>query len=159
AELEAGGNAFDAAVAAAFTLHVVEPHLNGPGGDLPILFARAGDPQPTVLCGQGPAPAAATLEHYRGLGFALVPGARPLAAAGPGAVEAWLTLLRDHGTRRRADVLAYAISYAERGHPLLPSAVATIGRVRALFAEDWTTSAELYLRGGSPPAPGELHRN
>src|SRR5215468_7500610 len=141
AELEQGGNAFDAAVAAAFTLHVVEPHLNGPGGDLPILFARAGDPEPTVLCGQGPAPAAATIEHYRGLGFDLVPGAGPLAAAVPGSVEAWLTLLRDHGTRRLADILAYAISYADRGHTLLPSEVATIGRVRDLFAEDWTTSA------------------
>jgi gamma-glutamyltranspeptidase / glutathione hydrolase len=159
AELEAGGNAFDAAVAAAFTLHVVEPHLNGPGGEVPILFARPGDPAPTVLCGQGPAPAAATIAHYRGLGFDLVPGAGPLAAAVPGSVEAWLTLLRDHGTRRLADVLAYAISYAEGGHPLLPSAAATIGRVRDLFAEDWTTSAALYLRGGAVPAAGTLHRN
>jgi gamma-glutamyltranspeptidase/glutathione hydrolase len=159
AELEQGGNAFDAAVAAAFTLHVVEPHLNGPGGDLPILFARPGDPAPTVLCGQGPAPAGATIAHYRGLGFDLVPGAGPLAAAVPGSVEAWLTLLRDHGTRRLADVLAYAISYAERGHPLLPGTVATIGRVQQLFAEDWTTSAELYLPGGSVPAAGSIHRN
>ena len=124
AELEQGGNAFDAAVAVAFALHVVEPHLNGPGGEVPILFARAGDPAPTVLCGQGPAPAGATIAHYRDLGFDLVPGAGPLAAAVPGSVEAWLTLLRDHGTRRLADVLAYAISYAERGHPLLPAAVA-----------------------------------
>jgi gamma-glutamyltranspeptidase / glutathione hydrolase len=159
AELEQGGNAFDAAVAIAFTLHVVEPHLNGPGGEVPILFARPGDPAPTVLCGQGPAPAGATIAHYRGLGFDLVPGAGPLAAAVPGSVEAWLTLLRDHGTRRLSDVLTYAISYAELGHPLLPGAVATIGRVRDLFAQDWTTSAELYLRGGALPEPGELHRN
>jgi gamma-glutamyltranspeptidase/glutathione hydrolase len=159
AELEQGGNAFDAAVAAAFTLHVVEPHLNGPGGEVPILFARPGDPAPTVLCGQGPAPAGATIAHYRALGFELAPGAGPLAAAVPGAVEAWLTLLRDHGTRRLGDVLAYAISYAERGHPLLPGAVATIGRVRELFAEDWTTSAHLYLRDGQPPAPGSIHHN
>ena len=159
AELEQGGNAFDAAVAAAFTLHVVEPHLNGPGGEVPILFARPGDAAPTVLCGQGPAPSGATIAHYRGLGFDLVPGAGPLAAAVPGSVEAWLTLLSDHGTRRLADVLAYAIAYAERGHPLLPSTVATIGRVRDLFAQDWTTSADLYLRGGSLPEPGELHRN
>src|SRR5262249_38532997 len=140
AELEQGGNAFDAAVAAAFTLHVVEPHLNGPGGEVPIIFARPGDPAPTVLCGQGPAPAAATIEPYRGLGFTLPPGAGPLAAAVPGAVEAWLTLLRDHGTRRLGDVLSYAIGYAERGHPLLANAAATIGRVRSLFVEDWTTS-------------------
>src|SRR5439155_11685584 len=90
AVLERGGNAFDAAVAAGFTLQVVEPHLNGPGGEVPAIFATAWG-APTVLCGQGPAPAAATVEHYRGLGFELVPGTGPLAAAVPGAVEAWLT--------------------------------------------------------------------
>jgi gamma-glutamyltranspeptidase/glutathione hydrolase len=159
AELEQGGNAFDAAVAIGFALHVVEPHLNGPGGDLPLIFARADDPAPTVLCGQGPAPAAATVAHYRDLGFELVPGAGPLAAAVPGSVVAWLTLLRDHGTRRLADVLRYAIDYAERGHALQRGAVQTIGQVRRLFAEDWTTSAEVYLPGGAPPVAGELFRN
>lgn len=158
AELEAGGNAFDAAVAAGFTLQVVEPHLNGPGGEVPVLFARAGG-EPTVLCGQGPAPAAATAAHFRDLGFTLIPGAGPLAAAVPGAVEAWLTLLRDHGTRRLADVLAYAVGYAERGHPLLPRAAATIATVADLFAEDWLPSAELYLPGGKPPPAGALFAN
>ena len=92
AELEAGGNAFDAAVAGAFVLHVVEPHLNGPGGEVPAVFATADDPTPTVLCGQGPAPAGATREHYLDLGLDLVPGSGPLAAAVPGAVDAWLML-------------------------------------------------------------------
>jgi gamma-glutamyltranspeptidase/glutathione hydrolase len=159
AELEQGGNAFDAAVAAGFALHVVEPHLNGPGGDLPLIFARADDATPTVLCGQGPAPQGATIAHYRGLGFELIPGAGPLATAVPGAVAAWLTLLRDHGTRRLADVLQYAIAYAERGHTLQPGAALAIGRVQRLFAEDWTTSAEVYLPGGAPPPAGELFRN
>jgi gamma-glutamyltranspeptidase/glutathione hydrolase len=159
AELEQGGNAFDAAVAAGFTLQVVEPHLNGPGGEVPIIFARANDEAPTVLCGQGPAPAGATIDHYRGLGLELVPGAGPLAAAVPGAVEAWLTLLRDHGTRRVADVLQYAISYADGGHPLLPPAAAAIGQMHELFTEDWTTSAETYLSCGSAPMPGALFRN
>ncbi len=159
AELEQGGNAFDAAVAVGFVLQVVEPHLNGPGGDLPLIFARADDLAPTVLCGQGPAPAAATVAHYRDLGFELIPGAGPLATAVPGAVVAWLTILRDHGTRRLADVLQYAISYAERGHPLQRGVVETIGRVAELFTTDWATSAEIYLPGGAPPAAGELFRN
>jgi gamma-glutamyltranspeptidase/glutathione hydrolase len=98
AVLERGGNAFDAAVAGAFVLHVVEPHLNGPGGDLVGIFATAVDPQPQVLMGQGPAPAGATIERYRDEGLDLVPGAGGLAAAIPGAVDAWLLLLRDHGT-------------------------------------------------------------
>ena len=60
AVLEQGGNAFDAAVAAGLTLQVVEPHLNGPGGDLPALLWPVERGEPVVLCAQGPAPRAAT---------------------------------------------------------------------------------------------------
>jgi gamma-glutamyltranspeptidase/glutathione hydrolase len=158
AQLEAGGNAFDAAVAAGFTLQVAEPHLNGPGGDLPAIFAGPGI-APTVLCAQGPAPAGATITHYRALGFALVPGSGPLAAVVPGATAGWLTLLRDHGTRRLRDVLDPAIGYASDGIPLLPAMVRTIGTVAGLFREDWTTSAALYLRDGAVPEAGSWHRN
>src|SRR5438067_2107035 len=114
--LEGGGNAFDAAAGAAFVLHVVEPHLNGPGGEVPALFQRAGDSRPTVLCGQGVAPRGATIGYYRGQGLELVPGTGFLAATVPGAVGAWLTLLRDHGTKSIREVLGYAIGYAENGH-------------------------------------------
>jgi gamma-glutamyltranspeptidase/glutathione hydrolase len=99
ARLEAGGNAFDAVVAAGFTLQVAEPHLNGPGGDLCAIFAATSH-APTVLCGQGQAPAAATINHFAALGIDLVPGSGLLAAAVPGATVAWLTLLRDYGTPR-----------------------------------------------------------
>ena len=84
AVLERGGNAFDAAVAAGFTLQVVEPHLNGPGGDLPAIFWPASLGRPVVLCAQGVAPAAATIERMRALGHDLVPGTGPLAACVPG---------------------------------------------------------------------------
>src|SRR5512138_3200493 len=73
AMLERGGNAFDAAAAAGFVLQVVEPHLNGPGGDMPLLFARPGDARPTVLSGQGPAPRGATAQHFASLGLRLIP--------------------------------------------------------------------------------------
>ena len=158
AVLEDGGNAFDAAVAAGFVLHVVEPHLNGPAGEVPVLLAPAGSP-PTVLCGQGPAPAGAAIGHYTGLGLDLVPGTGPLAAAVPGAFDAWMLLLRDHGTRRLAEVLRYAIGYAEHGHPAVERIGETVETVRELFETEWTTSAELYLPGGRSPAPGRLLTN
>jgi gamma-glutamyltranspeptidase/glutathione hydrolase len=156
--LERGGNAFDAAVAAAFVLHVVEPHLNGPGGDMVGIFAVAGG-EPTVLMGQGPAPAGATIDHYRGMGLELVPGAGALAAAVPGAVDAWLLLLRDHGTWELADVLAFAIGYARNGHPVLERVSATIDRVSELFEQHWPSSAELWMPAGRPPAPDEVTTN
>jgi gamma-glutamyltranspeptidase/glutathione hydrolase len=156
AVLEHGGNAFDAAAAAGFTLHVTEPHMNGPGGEVPAIFATAADPAPQVLCGQGVAPAAATIARFRDEGLDLVPGTGLLAATVPGAVGAWLTLLRDHGTLPLRDILRYAIGYAEHGHPVAEAVVLTIETVAELFRAYWPTSARQWL-----PAtrPGELLRN
>ncbi|WP_245857013.1 gamma-glutamyltransferase family protein [Actinoalloteichus hoggarensis] len=158
AVLERGGNAFDAAVAAGFVLHVVEPHLNGPGGDLTGVFTTATDPTPQVLVGQGPAPEKATIDHYRAEGLDLVPGAGALGAAVPGAVDAWFVLLRDHGTWELADVLEFAIGYARDGHPALARVCATIAGVSELFSEHWPTSAELWTPEGRAPEAGELVR-
>jgi gamma-glutamyltranspeptidase / glutathione hydrolase len=148
AVLERGGNAFDAAVATGFTLQVVEPHLNGPGGDLPAIVWPAGG-EPRVLCAQGSAPERATIARYRDeLGLQLVPGTGPLAAVVPGAFGGWLTMLREHGTMELADVLQYAIHYAEHGVPVLPQVAGAIRNVEQLFRDEWTTSAELYLPVG-----------
>jgi gamma-glutamyltranspeptidase/glutathione hydrolase len=157
--LEKGGNAFDAACATAFTLQVVEPHLNGPGGDVPAIVFDVRKGRPEVICGQGPAPAGATIAHYRSLGLDIMPGTGLLAACVPGMFDAWMLLLRDYGTMRLADVLAPAIFYAGEGHPLVERANATIATVERLFREHWPTSAAVYLRDGKVPATGTLFTN
>ncbi len=157
--LERGGNAFDAAAATAFTLQVVEPHLNGPGGDVPVILYDVRRGKPEVICGQGVAPAGATIAHYRSEGLDLVPGTGLLAACVPGMFETWMLLLRDYGTMRVADVLAPAIGYAQNGHPLLERANATIRTVAELFREYWPTSAAVYLPNNAIPETGSLFAN
>ncbi|MGV9910788.1 gamma-glutamyltransferase family protein [Streptomyces tendae] len=152
--LERGGNAFDAAVAGAFVLHVAEPHLNGPGGDLVAVLATAADPSPYVLAGQGHAPRGATVEHFRAEGLDHVPGAGALAAAVPGAVDSWLWLLAESGTWELADVLAYAIHYAEHGVPVVPQLARVLATVEDLFRSHWPTSYALWMPEGRVPAPG-----
>jgi gamma-glutamyltranspeptidase/glutathione hydrolase len=153
AVLEKGGNAFDAAVAAGFVLQVVEPHLNGPGGEVPIILHRADASEPEVICGQGPFPAAATPERLRGLGLAQMPGTGLLPAVVPGAFDAWMLLLRDYGTCTLREVLSYAVHYAERGFPLVPRIVATIIPAVDHFTKEWVSSGEVWLTDGRPPHP------
>lgn len=159
ATLEKGGNAFDAAAATAFTLQVVEPHLNGPGGDVPIIVYDVARGKPEVICGQGPAPMAATIAQFRKLGLDMVPGTGLTAACVPGMFDAWMLLLRDYGTMRVADVLTPAIAYARNGHPLAERASATIAAVADLFREHWPSSAAVYLKGNDVPEPGALFAN
>ncbi len=160
ATLEAGGNAFDAAVATGFTLQVVEPHLNGPGGEVPLILARGDGSEPVVLSGQGVAPAAATIDAFDELGLDLVPGTGLLAATVPGAVPTWLTLLRDHGTLPLEAVLRFAVEYAENGHPLVARVSATAASVAEHFRAHWPTSAATWLSpSGEAPAPGQRFRN
>jgi gamma-glutamyltranspeptidase/glutathione hydrolase len=156
AMLERGGNAFDAAVAAGFVLQVVEPHLNGPGGEVPILFYSAGRDEVLVVDGQGTAPAEATIERFRELGHELVPGTGLLAACVPGAFDAWLLLLREFGTLPLSEVLEPAIGYAESGYPVVPGITRSIARMEQVFRDEWPASAELYL---PVPEPGTLFRN
>ncbi len=159
AVLERGGNAFDAAAATAFTLQVAEPHLNGPGGDAPIILHSARTGTQRVICGQGVAPAAATIARFTALGLDLIPGTGLLSAVVPGAFDAWCLLLRDWGTWELRDVLSFAIGYAEHGIHLVPRVPAAIEGVRPLFEDAWPSSAAVYLPHGNVPAPGSLFAN
>jgi gamma-glutamyltranspeptidase/glutathione hydrolase len=156
AVLERGGNAFDAAVATAFVLQVAEPHLNGPGGDAPIILHDARTRTQHVICGQGPAPRGATIEAFQGLGLDLIPGTGLLPAVVPGAFDAWCLLLRDRGTWEFADVLSFALGYARNGVHLVPRVSATIESMRPLFETEWKSSASVYLPNGAVPGPRTL---
>ncbi|NKX63907.1 gamma-glutamyltransferase family protein [Labrenzia sp. 5N] len=157
--LEKGGNAFDAAVATGLVLQVLEPHLNGPAGDLPVIFHKAGTGETKVVCGQGPAPAGATIDHYKAEGLDLIPGNGLLSTVIPGAFDGWMLMLRDHGTLSLRDVLEPAIYYAENGQPMLPGAAATIGGLKDFFQTEWPTSFETWVPGGNVPEAGEMFKN
>ncbi|MDH5748924.1 MAG: gamma-glutamyltransferase family protein [Rhodospirillales bacterium] len=157
--LEKGGNAFDAAVAAGFALQVVEPHLNGPGGEVPMVIHSAEKNKTMVVCGQGVAPAGATIEHYKSEGLDLVPGSGLLATCVPGSFDAWMMVLRDFGSLTVRDVLEPAVNLSRTGFAVVPRMSATINSVRELFATEWTESAKLYLPNGKIPENGSLFRN
>jgi len=156
AVLERGGNAFDAAVATGLALQVVEPHLNGPGGDLPAIVYSAEHDEVRVLCAQGPAPQAATIARFRELGLDLIPGTGFLPAVVPGAFDGWMVILRDLGTMRFAEVSEYAIGFAEHGFPVVPRLSGTIASVEEMFRNEWLSSAEVFL---PVPTAGTLLRN
>src|ERR1700737_4309763 len=156
--LERGGNAFDAAVAAGFVLQVVEPHLNGLGGDLPILLWDVSRRRVEVICGQGPVPKTATIESIAALGLGDIPGTGLLAACVPGAFGGWMALLRDHGTWNLGDVMRFAIDYSDAGYPVVPRIADVVDAAEKLFLDHWPTSADAYLRNDRPKA-GSLFRN
>lgn len=157
--LEKGGNAFDAAVATALTLQVIEPHLNGPAGDMPAIFYSAKTGKVEVLCGQGVAPEAATMAHYKEQGLTLIPGSGLLATVVPGAFDGWMLMLRDHGTMSLREVMQPAIDYARDGHPMLPRVANTIAELADYFAQEWPTSAAVWTPGGAAPEPHALFKN
>lgn len=157
--LEKGGNAFDAAVTTGFVLQVLEPHLNGPGGEFPAIFWAQAEGRPRILCAQGPAPKLATIDAFRTMGLETVPGSGLLPAVVPGAFDGWMRLLHDYGTFKLRDVLGPVIEYGESGVPVLPKIAEFITKVRLLFREQWETSAEVFLDRGEIPAVGSWFRN
>ena len=152
--LRQGGNAADAAVAAAAVLNVTEPASTGIGGDMFALFFDAQTKQVTALNGSGRAPAALTVEFMREQGYTEIPTLSPHAITVPGAVAGWEDLLKRHGSLTLADVLADAIHYARDGFPVHP-----------VFGEAWlrmekflqnAPHAQDYIPGGRSPQVGQI---
>jgi gamma-glutamyltranspeptidase/glutathione hydrolase len=162
--LQRGGNAVDAAIAAAAVLAVVEPMQCGLGGDAFALlgWARGNPPRGMArivgLNGSGRAPAAATLEAYRARGLTAIAPAGILSATVPGVVDAWEALARRHGTMPLAALLAPAIRAAEDGFPVT-ELVAHYWRVlHALGALRNDAARAALAPGGATPRAGEWFR-
>ena len=101
----------------------------------------------------------ATIERYRAEGLDLIPGSGLLATVVPGAFDAWMIMLRDHGRLSLRDVLEPAIYYAEHGHPILANASNVIAGMAETFRQEWPTSAEVWLPNGNVPTAGSILRN
>lgn len=157
--LEIGGNAFDAASAGGFVLQVAEPHLNGPLGEVPIIFHDAQSKKTRVICGQGNVPAKATAKQFEALGVDQIPGTGLLTAAIPGAFDAWMLMLQDYGSLSLSTVLEPAISYARDGVPIVPKLMKSITQMQGWFNRAWPENAAIYLQDGALPEKGSLLRN
>jgi len=161
--LLSGGNAFDAAVAAGFAAAVVEPTASYTlCGECVAMVYDARRGETLALSGQGTAPARATLDVFRGRGLDRIPtGPGPdahLSFTVPGAVDAYLTLLETYGTRTVAEVLAPAVSYAERGFPMYDymHRMLTIAETRSQFALYPPGGTDVFYPGGRAPEVGTL---
>lgn len=156
--LQRGGNAIDAAVAAAAVLAVVEPSMNGIGGDLFAIVYDAKSKTVLALDASGRAPAAATPEEFARRGVTEMPGGGVLSVDVPGVVSGWDALLSRFGTISMADALAPAIHFAKDGFP-----------VAELMANEWSDAARrlaadphtaaTFLPGGRAPKMGEVFAN
>jgi len=156
--LHRGGNAFDAAVAAGFCLCVLEPQLNGIGGEVPMLLYSAERREVFAISGQGVAPKRATVDWFRNEGINLIPGDGLLPATVPGAFDAWLMVLLEFGTMTLQDVLSPAIELAEEGFPMYAHLRNALLSNADKFRTEWTTSARAFLPYGRVPEVGEVYR-
>jgi gamma-glutamyltranspeptidase/glutathione hydrolase len=141
--LRKGGNAVDAAITATAVMCVCEPAMTGIGGDCFAIIAKPGQ-KPIALNASGRAPKAASAEWYARKGIKAIETQTAHAVTIPGAIDGWATLLRDHGTRSFADVLAPAIELAEKGFP-----------VQAKVAHDWA-NLEAKIKAGNEGARATL---
>jgi gamma-glutamyltranspeptidase/glutathione hydrolase len=116
--LQEGGNAVDAALAAAFVMAVVKPEASGPGGDLFSLVFMKKTGKVEALNASGPAPAKASTEYFRERGLRSVPQSGPLSVAVPGAVDGWLALHQKYGTKDLSRLMADALRIAREGFPI-----------------------------------------
>ena len=157
--LRRGGNAFDAAAATAFCLHLLEPHQNGMGGEVPTLVFPAQEARPFAVSGMGWSPKVFTIDWCRENGIDLIPGDGYLPACVPSAVGTWALILARFGSMSFSQVLEPAIEMAENGFPLYDALAGHIRENARKYTELYPSTGEIYCPGGKAPEPGSLLRN
>ena len=150
--LKQGGKAFDAAVAVATTLNVVEPYMSGIGGVGILLAFNASKDEVKVLNYSGCAPICATPDVFPGDN--VVDGI--LSIMVPGSVQGWLKLHEEFGTMERKRLFASAIQYAGKGFPLTYFNHKMILNARDKLQKNSTAASVFLPRNGYPPMPGQL---
>ena len=155
--LAKGGSAVDAAIAANAVLGVVEPMMNGIGGDLFVLYWDAKTGKLTGLNASGPAPRGLSPEFLAKQGFKTMPDGIHSVTV-PGAVDGWAKMHQKFGKLPWKDLFAAAIAYAEQGFPVTDDAQRYwAGSTSTLRSQPETSRA--YLPGGRAPRVGEVFRN
>jgi gamma-glutamyltranspeptidase/glutathione hydrolase len=156
--LRQGGNAVDAAVAAAAVLAVTEPHMTGIGGDMFAIVWLAKDQKLVALNASGRAGSLMTRETLQARGFRSGSQQGVMSVTVPGALAGWDMLLRTHGKRTLAQVLQPAIAYARDGFPVSPIIAAQWANETRFLQRD-SAAAATFLPGGNAPKPGEWFKN
>jgi gamma-glutamyltranspeptidase/glutathione hydrolase len=150
--LQEGGNAVDAALAAAFVMAVVKPEASGPGGDLFALVYMNKNGKVEALNSSGPAPAKASIDYFHERGLKSIPQFGPLSIAAPGAVDGWLELHKKYATKDLGRLMADAIRIAREGFPISQEFAASINEISAEYP--WVDRC--YRQPLGNPAPGNI---
>ena len=144
------------AAAVGLALHVVEPHMNGIGGEAPALLYSAKERKVFAISGQGTAPEKATPQFFKENGIDMIPGDGLLPATVPASFDVWITLLTRFGTRSLRQVIAPAIRFAEQGFPTYPTLHNNIQANASLFLKQWPSTARIYLPNRKVPEIGQI---
>jgi len=156
--LKAGGNAIDAAIAANAMEGVVEPHVNGIGGDLYAIVWDAKTKKLYGINGSGRSPKSLTLAEFKKRGLTHIPSTGPLPISVPGCVDAWFELNKKFGTMPMSQVLEKAVSYARNGFPVHGELASALARVPANYGK-FPNVAQHYYPSGKVPAEGDMFKN
>ncbi len=154
-----GGNAIDAGAAMNFCLNLLEPHMNGMGGESPTLIYWAKERKVVAISGMGWSPKSFTIEWCKENGIDMIPGDGYLPACVPAIVDTWATVLARYGTMTFSQILSPAIDLAENGFPVYPNLYDHLKANYQRYKNLYPTTGDVYMPDGNVPLIGEIVRN